>query len=118
MSTSKVRTYGSAAGLVAAGLVAGGVLAASLSANAAEGGTATPTPGATIKPTNPNPGRPKQAAALGRDATDRRHRRQGEGRCPREVPRRDLRPRRDRQRRRLRGPHHEEGRHPGDDRGQ
>jgi uncharacterized membrane protein YkoI len=57
MSSSKVRTYGSAAGLVAAGLVAGGVLAASMSANAADG---TPSPGTTTKPANPNPGDPSK----------------------------------------------------------
>src|SRR4051794_34728501 len=54
LTSSKVRTYGSAAGLVAAGLVAGGVLAASLSANAA---SPTPSPG-TTKPADPRPGDP------------------------------------------------------------
>ena len=62
MSSSKVRTYGSAAGLVAAGLVAGGVLAGSMTANAADG-TPSPTPSANPanpKPANPNPGDPSK----------------------------------------------------------
>lgn len=43
MTSNKVRTYGSAAGLLAAGLVAGGVLAGSFAANAADG-TPSPSP--------------------------------------------------------------------------
>src|SRR3954471_2175035 len=61
MSSSKARTYGSAAGLVAAGLVAGGVLAASMSANAASSpSSAAPSATQSAKPANPNPGDPSK----------------------------------------------------------
>jgi hypothetical protein len=58
MTPNKLKTYGSALGLMAAGLVAGGVLAGSMTANA---DTTSPTTGApavssSAAPTNPNPG--------------------------------------------------------------
>ena len=57
MSSSTIRRYGSAVGLVAAGVVAGGVLASSMSASAADG---TPTPTPSTRPANPNPGDPSK----------------------------------------------------------
>ncbi|MFN2540047.1 MAG: PepSY domain-containing protein [Mycobacteriales bacterium] len=57
MFSKQIRTYGSAAGLVAAGLVAGGVLATSMSAAAADG---TPSPRPSANAANPNPGDPSK----------------------------------------------------------
>jgi uncharacterized membrane protein YkoI len=47
LSRNKIRNYGSGAAMLAAGLVAGGVLAGSLTANAADGPSPSPSSGTT-----------------------------------------------------------------------
>jgi hypothetical protein len=61
-STTTLRRFGGAAGLVAGGLIAGGVLAGTLSANAATD-TATPTTGAESSTSRPagDPSQPQRS---------------------------------------------------------